>query len=94
MKDFIQKHFTGANNWLGWVGVICIQGATLPPMVDRLLNPETAVLPPLLMVLMVWLGLFLYLVRAVRQGDAVYIVSNALGFLLNSILLACIVFPS
>jgi hypothetical protein len=40
----------------------------------------------------VWTGLFLFLIRAIAQNDKLYIVSNAIGFFFNSILLALIVF--
>lgn len=90
----ILAHFKGVNNQLGWAGVVLLQGATLPSMIGRLTGGAEANMPPLSMVLMVWVGLILYLIRAVRQGDVVYIVSNSMGALLNSVLLAMIVFPS
>jgi hypothetical protein len=42
--------------------------------------------------LLVWTGLFLFLIRAIGNNDKLYIVSNAVGFFFNSILLALIVF--
>lgn len=82
----IKSHFVGTNNILGWIGVALLQGATLPSMIGRL-SGSNADLPPVSMVLMVWAGLLFYLIRAVRQKDVVYITSNAIGFLLNSVLL-------
>jgi uncharacterized protein with PQ loop repeat len=94
MKNFIQTHFTGVNNQLGWAGVILLQGATLPSMIDRVFGSgEAATLPPLSMVLMVWAGLGLYLARAIRQNDVVYMVSNGIGLALNTVLMAMIIFP-
>jgi hypothetical protein len=49
-------------------------------------------LPPLNFILLVWLGLFLFLVRAIYAKDTLYIVSNAIGFSLNSLLLSLIAF--
>ena len=86
MWSKIKPHFTGTNNQLGWAGVVMLQGATLPSMIGRLTG-QGADLPPVSMVLMVWMGLLLYLARAVRQKDVVYITSNAIGFFLNSVLL-------
>jgi lipid-A-disaccharide synthase-like uncharacterized protein len=86
-------HFQGVNNQLGWAGVVLLQGATLPAMFSRLFGGTEADLPPVSMVLLVWTGLILYLIRAIRQRDVVYIVSNAIGAFLNSVLLALIVFP-
>lgn len=90
----ILAHFKGVNNQLGWAGVVLLQGATLPSMLARLTGGSEATLPPLSMVLMVWIGLMFYLVRAIRQNDVVYITSNGIGMLLNSIMLALIVFPA
>jgi hypothetical protein len=49
-------------------------------------------LPPLNFILLVWLGLFLFLIRAIYAKDTLYIVSNAIGFSLNSLLLMLIAF--
>jgi hypothetical protein len=49
-------------------------------------------LPPLNFILLVWLGLFLFLVRAIYAKDTLYIVSNAIGFALNTLLLSLIAF--
>jgi uncharacterized protein with PQ loop repeat len=80
------------NEILGWAGVVLIQGATLPPSI-KALRGDFSALPPLSFVLMIWAGLFFYLIRAIRQRDRVYIISNAVGFLLNTVMLACIVYP-
>jgi uncharacterized protein with PQ loop repeat len=75
----------------GWIGMIMIHGATLPTTLSVILGYSTT-LPPASMVLLVWTGLFLFLIRAVAQNDKLYIVSNAIGFFFNSVLLALIVF--
>lgn len=76
----------------GWAGMCLIHGATLPVTLGVIMGYSSA-LPPLSMVLLVWLGLALFLWRAIAQKDMLYIVSNAIGFALNSVLLALIVFP-
>ena len=75
----------------GWLGMVLIHGATLPPTLKVILGYATA-LPPIEMVLLVWTGLFLFLIRAVANNDKLYIISNAIGFFFNSVLLALIVF--
>jgi hypothetical protein len=76
----------------GWVGMCLIHGATIPVTVANILGWSDR-LPPLSMVLLVWAGLALFLWRAIDRNDKLYIVSNSIGFVLNSILLALIVFP-
>jgi hypothetical protein len=74
----------------GWLGMILIHAATLPTSLGVILGYSNN-LPPLSMVLMVWSGLFLFLVRALGRNDRLYIISNAVGFFFNSVLLALIV---
>ncbi len=76
----------------GWVGMCLIHGATVPVTVSNIAGWSNE-LPPLSMILLVWSGLALFLWRAIARQDWLYTVSNAVGFLLNSILLALIVFP-
>ena len=63
----------------GYVGMVLIHGATLPPTLKVILGFATT-LPPIEMVLLVWSGLFLFLIRAVANSDKLYIISNAIGF--------------
>ena len=83
-----EKRFAEA---CGYLGMVLIHGATLPPTLKVILGYATT-LPPIEMVLLVWSGLFLFLIRAVANSDKLYILSNAIGFFFNSILLALIVF--
>lgn len=76
----------------GWVGMCLIHGATIPVTVANIAGWSDK-LPPLSMVLLVWAGLALFLWRALDRKDMLYIVSNAVGFILNSVLLALIVLP-
>lgn len=75
----------------GWIGMVLIHSATLPVTLKVILG-YSSILPPLSMVLLVWSGLFLFLIRAIGNNDKLYIISNALGFFFNSVLLAIIVF--
>ena len=77
----------------GWLGMILVQSATLPTTLSNLLGYSHQ-LPPISMVLLCWSGLALYFVRAYYQRDVLYMFSNGLGFSLNTILLALIVYPN
>ena len=76
----------------GWAGMCLIHGATIPTTVGNIMGYSNT-LPPLSMVLLIWGGLALFLWRAIARDDFLYTVSNAVGFVLNSVLLALIVFP-
>jgi hypothetical protein len=75
----------------GWIGMLLIHGATLPTTISVILGYSTA-LPPVSMVLLIWSGLFLFLVSAIANKNTLYIVSNSVGFFFQSILLILIVF--
>lgn len=77
----------------GWAGMLLIHGATIPVTVSNIMGWSDQ-LPPISMVFLVWLGLALFLWRAVARKDMLYIVSNAVGFALNSILLSLIAFSA
>ena len=86
-----EKLIKKSSEFAGWVGMLLIHGATLPTTLSVILGYSTN-LPPASMVLLVWSGLFLFLIRAIANNDKLYIVSNAIGFFFNSVLLALIVF--
>jgi uncharacterized protein with PQ loop repeat len=86
-----KRLFEMFGNFVGWIGMILIHGATLPVTIKNIMGTVT-VMPPVEMVLMVWGGLFLFLIRAIVNKDTLYIVSNAIGFFFNTVLLALIVF--
>jgi uncharacterized protein with PQ loop repeat len=76
----------------GYAGMVLLQGATLPQLVNGWMHPETANYAPLSMVLMVWIGLWLYLIRAIVQNDKLYMLSNGIGVVLNFVVMLCIIF--
>lgn len=76
----------------GYAGMALLQGATLPTTVPLMLGYANTPLPPLSMVLMVWVGLILYFWRALVRFDFLYLISNGIGIVLNFILLIIIVF--
>jgi hypothetical protein len=75
----------------GWIGMVLIHSATLPTTIKAALGYEVT-MPPISMVLLVWAGLFLFLLRAIGINDRLGVASNAIGFLANTLLLALIVF--
>ena len=77
----------------GYAGMVLLQGATLPQIFDKLTNPNAA-LAPLSMVLMVWVGLLLYFIRAFVQRDVLYMISNGIGLVLNFLLMIIIIWGS
>jgi len=73
----------------GWFAFLIIQAATIPPTIN-IIYGNLGRVPPLEMVLMIWIGLLLYLIRGIITKDTLFIVSNAVGLTSQSILLALI----
>lgn len=92
MSVFSRIRAMPAPELAGWLAMVMLHSNTVPTTLGKILGYSTT-MPPLSMVLLTWAGLALYLWRAVYQKDWLYIVSNGIGFALNSLLLAIIVFP-
>ena len=71
--------------------MVLIHGATIPTSVSVIMGWSSD-LPPLDMVLLIWSGLFMFFLRALARIDWLYLVSNAVGFFLQSLLLAIIIY--
>lgn len=73
-------------NISGWLGMILILSSTLPTVLGIALGYSKDV-PPLSMILLIWVGLILYTFRSVIIKDKLYITANLIGLFLYSILL-------
>ena len=74
----------------GWIGLILIHGSTVPATYLAI-KGEPTVLPPLSMVVLIWSGLLLFFIRSAIMKDKLYMLSNGIGFFLQSIMLAFLV---
>ena len=76
---------------LGWIGVILVHLSTIPTLV-AVLTGLTEKLPPVDIVVLMWLGLFMFFVRSVIAKDILNIVTIGFGFFVQAILMALIIF--
>ena len=98
MNEFTKEYFLTAYAWIvskfgevcGWLGLILIHGSTLPATYLAI-NGEATVLPPLSMVILIWSGLLLFFIRSAITKDKLYMISNGVGFFMQSIMLALLV---
>ena len=74
----------------GWVGLIMIHGSTVP-VTYLAIQGEATILPPLSMVLLIWSGLLLFFIRSAIMKDKLYMISNGVGFFMQSVMLAMLV---
>jgi uncharacterized protein with PQ loop repeat len=93
-KEYFLAVYTGIvakfGEVCGWIGLILIHGSTLPSTYSAI-KGEATVLPPLSMVILVWSGLLLFFIRSAITKDKLYMISNGVGFFLQSIMLALLV---
>ena len=76
---------------LGWIGVVLVHLATIPTLV-AVLTGLTEKLPPVDIVILMWLGLFMFFVRSVIAKDLLNIITIGFGFFVQAILMALIIF--
>jgi len=92
MMDGIKENIARLSaETLGWVAVILVHLATIPTLV-AILTGLTEKLPPVDIVILTWLGLFMFFVRSVIAKDLLNIITIGFGFFVQAVLMALIVF--
>ncbi len=90
--EFFSTHFSKISaETMGWLAAIALHAATVPTLL-ALLTGLTDTTPSVDVVLFMWLGLVLLFGRAVILRDLLNIVTIGLGFVIQAILMALILF--
>ena len=90
--EFFSTHFSKISaETRGWLAAIALHAATVPTLL-ALLTGLTDTTPSVDVVLFMWLGLVLLFGRAVILRDLLNIVTIGLGFVIQAILMALILF--
>lgn len=76
---------------IGWLAVLFIHGATIPPVVGLLLGVSDR-LPSIDVVLFMWTGLVLMFIRSLILKDMLNIITIGIGFMVQATLLGFLVF--
>jgi hypothetical protein len=76
---------------LGWIAVLVLHAATIPSLL-ALMSGLSDTPPSVDLVLMVWTALTLLFVKAAVQKDMLNLVTIALGFIVQAVLMALIFF--
>ena len=75
----------------GWCAVVLLHLATIPTMV-AVLTGLTEKMPPVDLVGLVWLGLFMFFLRSVIARDLLNIITIGFGFFVQATLMGLIIF--
>jgi hypothetical protein len=76
---------------LGWIAVLILHAATIPSLL-ALMSGLSDTAPSVDLVLMVWTALTLLFVKAAVQKDMLNLVTIALGFIVQTVMMALIFF--
>lgn len=98
LNDVREKLFNYFNGFskatadtFAWLSILVLNAATVPTMVS-VMSGNTSKMPPLDIVLLLWLGLLLYFVRSVVIKDMLMTITIGIGFAIQAILLGFIFF--
>ena len=75
----------------GWLAIIVLHAATVPSLL-AVMSGLTDKMPPVDLVLLCWSGLTLLFVKAAVQKDMLNLVTIALGFIVQAVIMALIFF--
>ncbi len=90
--EFFSTHFSKISaETMGWLAAIALHASTVPTLL-ALLTGLTDSTPSVDVVLFMWLGLVLLFGRAVILKDLLNIVTIGLGFVIQAVLMALILF--
>lgn len=76
---------------VGWISVLVLHAATIPTLL-AVMGGLTDRMPPVDLVLMIWTALTLLFVKAAVQKDMLNLITIALGFVVQAVLMALIFF--
>lgn len=90
--EFFTTHFSKISaETLGWLAAIALHAATIPTLL-ALLTGLTDTTPSVDIVMFMWLGLVLLFLRSVILKDLLNIVTISMGFVVQAVLMALILF--
>lgn len=92
IKTFVSEKMSKiSSDTFGWLAALVLHGSTIPSLL-AIMAGLTDRMPPVDLVLLVWVGLGLMFVKAAVQKDMLNLVTIGLGFMLQAAMMALIFF--
>ena len=92
LKDFLNNKLKPSTaESIGWVGLVLLHSALIPTYL-AVMSGLSDKMPPLDLVLFIWGAMITFFIRAAILKDTVNILTIGVGFIVNSIFLALILF--
>lgn len=89
---FIKEHLGKLSaHTLGWLSIVLMHLATAPTLASVLLN-KTGQLPPLDLVLFLWMALITLFFKSLIEKNFLYIATNCVGFVAQTVVMSLILF--
>lgn len=86
-----EKLKPGTAESVQWIGILFLLGSLIPSFL-AVMAGVTDKLPPIDLVLFIWIALITFFVRAAITKDMVNIITIGLGFVVNAVFMALILF--
>ena len=95
-KDFMRDFFNNklkpsTAESIGWVGLVLLLAAVIPTFL-AVMAGVTDKMPPIDLVLFMWAALVTFFVRAAILKDTVVVLTIGIGFMVNAVFMALILF--
>lgn len=76
---------------LEWIAIVMIHLACVPSTL-AFINGLTSIMPSLDMILFLWSGLAVYLIKSFVENNRLMVITNAIAFFLQALLLALVIY--
>ena len=90
-KDFKEKITKLSSDTIHWMAVLCLHAATAPNLLGVMFG-LTDTMPPIDIVLIVWAGLGLLIMKAIIMKDRLNLITIGVGFMAQAVVMALIFF--
>lgn len=76
---------------LEWIAIVMIHIACVPSTL-AFINGLTSIMPSLDVILFLWTGLAVYLIKSFVENNRLMVITNAIAFFLQALLLALVIY--
>ncbi len=92
LKDFLNNKLKPSTaESIGWIGLVLLLASLIPTFL-AVMAGVTDKLPPIDLVLFIWAALVTFFIRAAILKDTVVVLTVGVGFMVNSVFMALILF--
>lgn len=92
LKTFFKEHLSKiGSHTLGWITIVLLHLSSIPTLLAVLLG-KSDVLPPVDILIFVWIGLVAMFFKALLEKNNLYVATICIGFAAQTVLMSLILF--